>query len=207
MAVPAAAQPRGNTRLRVAVAAGVAVLLVALVLRLLFGGGGDDGVDELAVPVTVDPATVTTEPDVPAPPPETVEVFTNKNPFTPLVDLTPTASSEETPPASTGGTTAPSEGTNTGTPTPVSVPPGTSAPTGATGPPPSQRVTLVDISSGAGDPTRATIQVNDNLYEVAEGEEFAGSYRVVSLSDSEGCAQLLYGDDRFRVCEGEELLK
>ena len=93
---------------------------------------------------------------------------------------------------------------------PATVPPATSpspTETGTTEPRPTQRVSLVDISTAEDGTVRATIQVNDTLYEVAEGEEFAGSYRVVSLSDSEGCAQLLYGDDAFRVCEGEELLK
>ena len=92
---------------------------------------------------------------------------------------------------------------------PVTVPPATSPPPegAATGPGAVQRVSLIDISSEAGGATLASIQVNDTLYVVAEGEQFAGSYQVVSLSESEGCAQLLYGDDGFRVCEGEELLK
>jgi len=47
----------------------------------------------------------------------------------------------------------------------------------------------------------------DTVYEVGEGASFATSYKVVTLSVADGCGQLLYGDDRFRLCEGEELLK
>ena len=205
VAVGAAPMKSDNKRLFVLLGVGVAVVLVTFVLpKLLFGGGGDGG-DELATPVVVAPEnapTATTAPPIEALPPETIEVFTNKNPFTPLVDMTPG-----------GGAAVP---TGTGSPVPVqtnpgapvTVPPDTSpGPGTATGPRPVQRVSLIDVSLADGGEAGATIQVNDTLYEVAEGEEFAGSYRVVSLSDSEGCAQLLYGDDRFRVCEGEELLK
>lgn len=55
--------------------------------------------------------------------------------------------------------------------------------------------------------TVASIRVNDTVYEVAEGAAFATSYQVVTLSVADGCGQLLFGDDRFRLCEGEELLK
>ena len=207
MAVRPTAQPAGNKRLFVLLGVGVAVLLLAFVLPKLLFGGSDVSDDGVAAPVTVVPgaaATVTPTPPAPVPPPETIEVFTNKNPFTPLVDVTPGGGA--TVPVGTGTPTVP---VPTDPVTPVAGTPATSpSPAGTTtGPRPVQRVTLVDISSEAGGATRATVQVNDSLYEVAEGEEFAGSYRVVSLSESEGCAQLLYGDDRFRVCEGEELLK
>ena len=40
-----------------------------------------------------------------------------------------------------------------------------------------------------------------------EGQTFAGSYRVVSLSNESGCGRFVYGDDTFRLCEGDEILK
>ena len=218
MAVGPVATKGANKRLFVLVGVGVAVLLVTFVLpKLLFGGGGDDGGDALAVPVTVAPAATAPAPTTPtgaAPPPETIEVFTNKNPFTPLVDMTPAGpSAGPGVPAAGGtdvGTGGPAPAPSDPTATPVTAPPASTpspAGTASTGPRPVQRVSLIDVSTAADGGARATVQVNDSLYEVAEGEEFAGSYRVVSLSDTEGCAQLLYGDDRFRVCEGEELLK
>lgn len=51
------------------------------------------------------------------------------------------------------------------------------------------------------------VRVNDTVYEVAEGETFATNYEVVSLSPDEGSGQFLFGDNRFVLREGEELLK
>ncbi len=204
----------------------MALLLMTFVLpKLLFAGGSGDGGDPLTAPPIVAggaaPATALlpgapAAPGAPAvpgppadPPPENNDGFTHKYPFTPQVDLTPDAPGVVTDVSGpvTGGTDD-GDLPSTSTPSdPTDTADGTDDPgTTASGPRPVQRVSLIDVSSGD-DGARASIQVNDNLYEVAEGEEFAGSYRVVSLSDSEGCAQLLYGDDRFRVCEGEELLK
>ena len=66
---------------------------------------------------------------------------------------------------------------------------------------------LLEVFVDAEGVTVASIRVNDTVYEVAEGASFATSYEVVTLSVADGCGQLLYGDDRFRLCEGEELLK
>ena len=41
--------------------------------------------------------------------------------------------------------------------------------------------------------------------EVCPGEQFAGSYKVVSLEGT--CGSFLFGDERFRLCKGEEVLK
>jgi hypothetical protein len=68
-------------------------------------------------------------------------------------------------------------------------------------------VALLEVFVDAEGVTVASIRVNDTVYEVAEGASFATSYKVVTLSVADGCGQLLYGDDRFRLCEGEELLK
>ena len=77
----------------------------------------------------------------------------------------------------------------------------------ATEPSSGQRVALLEVFVDTEGVTVASVRVNDTVYEVAEGAAFATSYQVVTLSVADGCGQLLYGDDRFRLCEGEELLK
>ena len=52
----------------------------------------------------------------------------------------------------------------------------------------------------------ADVRVNSTVYtQLAPGEEFAGSYKVVSLEGN--CGSFLFGDERFRLCKGEEVLK
>ena len=36
------------------------------------------------------------------------------------------------------------------------------------------------------------------------GQDFAGSYRVLSLDRSNACGVFLFGDRRFSLCQGEE---
>ena len=52
----------------------------------------------------------------------------------------------------------------------------------------------------------ADVRVNSTVYtQLAPGEVFAGSYKVVSLAGT--CGSFLFGDERFRLCKGEEVLK
>ncbi|MDQ3384881.1 MAG: hypothetical protein M3503_02540, partial [Actinomycetota bacterium] len=94
---------------------------------------------------------------------------------------------------------------------PAPVAPVDAAPAPATGsatePRSGQRVALLEVFVDEAGVTVATVRVNDTVHEVAEGTAFATSYKVVTLSVADGCGQFLYGDDRFRLCEGEELLK
>jgi hypothetical protein len=53
----------------------------------------------------------------------------------------------------------------------------------------------------------ANVRVDSTAYKVGEGDQFATSYKVVSLSESEGCGQFLFGDEPFRLCQGEEVIK
>jgi hypothetical protein len=84
---------------------------------------------------------------------------------------------------------------------------GTAAPPRSTEPRPAQRVALLEVFTDADQRLVATVRVNDTVHEVGEGDSFASNYRVVSLSQAERCGQFLFGDDRFRLCEGEQLLK
>ena len=70
-----------------------------------------------------------------------------------------------------------------------------------------QRVALLEIFTDTDGRIVANVRVNDTVYKVGEGDRFAGSYQVVSLTLDSGCGQFLFGDDRFRMCEGEELIK
>ena len=43
------------------------------------------------------------------------------------------------------------------------------------------------------------------MHTVAEGEVFAENFKFLSVSGE--CATMLFGDDQFTLCEGEEILK
>ena len=54
--------------------------------------------------------------------------------------------------------------------------------------------------------TVADVRVNDTVYpRLAPGATFATNFKVVSLQGS--CGTFLFGDERFQLCEGEEILK
>jgi hypothetical protein len=66
-------------------------------------------------------------------------------------------------------------------------------------------VHLVDVFVDEDGTERAIVQVDDRLYEVVAGQEFANNFRVQSIDPP--CVTLLYGDDAFSLCEGEQVLK
>ena len=227
-----------NRRILVLAGAALAVVLAVVVLPgLLFGGGGDDDEDFDFPPVAQGVPTTTVPEDPPA---ETFESFSDKNPFSPLVDVTPAAGGGGDVGTSVDPTTTttpfPDQGSfgfpNDG-PTPTFPPndgsdggsfggdpgagndPGTggdTSTTSTTGPPPPparqpDRVSLLEVYTDQGGTIVASVRVNDATHQVAEGDEFATSYRVLDLDIGTRCAQLLFGDDRFGLCEGEETLK
>ncbi len=206
--------------------AGVGVLVLFLLFStVLFGGDDDVAFDDFPTP------TPTTSPTVPlapgeTPDVETFEIFTTKNPFAPLVDtgvITP-------PPA---GPTDPADPTPEPptvpvTPTPPPTDPTAPPPTDPTAPPPNGTTTTLPPTNGHAGPREprplqrfavmevfvdtdqrvvANVRVNGTVYKVGEGDRFANHYRVDSLSQAERCGWFFYGDDRFRACEGEELVK
>jgi hypothetical protein len=65
-------------------------------------------------------------------------------------------------------------------------------------------VTLVSIS-GSGANRVAVVIVDGTEYEVSQGETFAGSYRVKSLTAS--CGTFVFGDEQFTLCEGQQVFK
>ncbi len=145
---------------------------------------------------------------------ETFEVFGGKNPFerpaivgAPRVDTTPTTTTPVdggtgtgtdggTDTGTDGGTTTDGQtGTTTSTTTPVE-----------TDPVRDESVSLIEVFDDNGVET-ATVRVGSTAYRVQEDQVFAGSYRVVSLDLDSGCGTFLYGDSRFDLCEGQEILK
>jgi hypothetical protein len=179
----------------------VAMLLFFVVKPLLLGGGGKGNTRALSPPVTrvtPSPTSTTTTTSRPAPE-ETFEVFGSKNPFQPP---------NGAPGAGTTPTTAPGGGTpSTGGGTATTIPStdGGGASGSETAPRASQRVALLDIYQLNG-ATVADVRVNSTVYpHLAPGEQFAGSYKVVSLEGT--CGSFLFGDERFRLCKGEEVLK
>lgn len=153
--------------------------VLALVYLLFLSGGGEE---PEAFPTTrgtsaPQPTLSPTPTASPTSPPETFEFFEGKDPFRPLVTA--------------GGGIG-------GTPTPGASPGPTGGPTGG------QRVTLVSVS-GSGDNRVATVLVDGQEYQVHEGETFAGSYRVKSLTAS--CGTFVFGDEQFTLCEGQEVFK
>ena len=129
---------------------------------------------------------------------ETFEVFGGKNPFekptlrpaTPVTTAVPVG----TDPDGATTTTQPGETAPTTT-QPIEVQPVRNQP-----------VALIEVFDDNGDIT-ATVRVGSTVYRVTEGDIFEGSYQVVSLDLADGCGVFLFGDTRFELCEGQEILK
>jgi hypothetical protein len=66
-------------------------------------------------------------------------------------------------------------------------------------------VTLVDtFVADDGTPT-AVVRVDNEVFEVVEGQTFATNFRVRVVEPP--CVELVFGDEAFRLCEGEAVLK
>jgi len=70
-------------------------------------------------------------------------------------------------------------------------------------PPTGGRGNLVRLTGVLDD--EAQVDVNGVVHTVAEDEVFAENFKLLSLSGD--CASMLFGDDQFTICEGEEILK
>lgn len=220
MTAPQSAPADPRRRLAIIVGAGVALgLLLFLGGRVLAGGGGEElgtaAPSSPAAPALATPAPVTPEGE--AAPVETFEVFTTKNPFAALrtaavaapaapAVVAPAAAPAPAPAAAVPAVAAPAAPTAT----PVSTSTAATTPTGggqAAEPTRSAtRVALLDVFA-EGDRTVANVKVNDTVSKVGAGDTFSSNFKVVSLDPAERCGRFLYGDDHFRLCKGEEVLK
>ena len=203
--------PARDTRRIVAVAVlGVALLVAAVLLAttVLGGGGGDSASDE-----AVDAPPTSTAPAEPAPDEvgdgaaadEGYEVYTTRNPFTPLVATggeSATTESTAAPEEATETPAAPEDdaASQTETTEPGTTDPGSG---GASG----QRVQLLDVTTDTTGKVVASVEVDGTVYDVAEGESFASAYSVVSLSVENSSGVFREGDREFTLTTGEELLK
>jgi hypothetical protein len=65
------------------------------------------------------------------------------------------------------------------------------------------KVLLVAASSRRGG--GAEVQVNGVAYTVSRGETFAENFKLLAASGE--CVAMLFGDQEFTLCEGDEILK
>ena len=196
--------PAGQQRVVVIAAAGGVLLLLFffIVLPNLFGGGGGGGGTAVQPPLVRPSATTTTRPSG-TPPSESFEVFNTKNPFTPLVN--PAGGGGTTGTTVAGGGTTGGGTTGGGTSATTVAGGGGAAGGAATEPRRSQQVALLNVYTKNGK-TVADVRVNDTVYTaLVPGQTFATNFKVVSLQGQ--CGTFLFGDERFQLCEGEEVLK
>lgn len=186
---------RSNRRQQILVGILVVIALGALGSKMLFNGGGDDSFDDafpVAPPSAQDPAIDLPESagtdEWPAP-------RVNRNPFKPLIVSAPAESTAPDPsdPAVSSDPTTPIGLAPTAAPqTPV--------------PPVVRSFTLVDVyTDGTGIPA-ATVRIDEHQIDVYVGQDFADSYRILSLERDDRCGVFLYGDRRFSLCAGETTL-
>ena len=185
----------------------VVAVLVALAATVLVAS---IGADDTSLP-TVAPAAATDDDADPTPtdvreidpkvvPVMTYEVFLTRDPFQPVVP-----EDEPTPTLEPGDPSSPTSPDPT-SPTPV-VPrdPEDPACVGSEEVVCEGRVlSLLDITTMNGEPL-AVGQVDTIVYQVFEEQVFAGNFRVHAIDGS--CLSVLYGDDSFRLCLGDTILK
>lgn len=66
-------------------------------------------------------------------------------------------------------------------------------------------VTLEGIAPDTDGGPTATVRVDTEVHEVRTGDEFAEHFRVLAVDPP--CVILLFGDDSFEICEGQQVLK
>lgn len=189
MSKPDAITDAGVNR-KLLVALGLLVVAALLFMFVVLPMLGPDEPEPFELPSQAAPQS---EPEAPAeddvaedtPVPETFEVFSARDPFQQLVTEEGQQAAQETP-VDPGGATP--EGA-TATPTVAA------AEVGAT------TVHLAEVV----DAQRVRVTVNDKTYDVAKGDAFAEHFRLLEVND--GCATLLFGDNRFALCEGEQIRK
>ena len=68
-----------------------------------------------------------------------------------------------------------------------------------------RRIALVDVYVDDTGATKVQTRVDGTVHTTVSGEVFATTLQVVSVDGT--CAQYLNGDERFTLCEGQEVLK
>ena len=206
-----------NRRAIIILGVGVGLVVLYFAFHLLTGGGGSPP------PFSSPSAPATTAPVAGGPPgsaaPATTPaggggtpVYTSKDPFKPLVDLSAGSSSGTGTSSGTGSSPATGAGgtTSSGSTTTTTAGGGASsagaAPGGSNSPTAGQRFEVLDIFA-SGSKTEASVQVDGTEYQVSTQETFAGNYFVVNLSTSTQCGDFTHGGAPFHACKGQKVLK
>jgi hypothetical protein len=197
------APSEGNQRRLLVVLGGL--LLLLLLMWVLFLRQGEPEITAGSTPPVPEQTETTAEDDATRPVPkrndpvETFQVFAPKDPFDPLVSAAAATGASGSAPAASGApgeTTQGSSGTTTFE---------TTGSRGDSGQDiEGHRVRVLDVFGGEGG-RRLQVQVDETVYTVDVGERFARNFELLSTSGD--CATMLYGDDQFTICEGEEILK
>jgi hypothetical protein len=194
----------GERRRMIVLCSVLGVVVVAFLAKLvLFSGGGSSPSPIPALSALSGQESSSTTPSSRSTgSPATFDVFATKNPFEPVVIVTPTDGTGSTTPTTpdtsvtpTSETTGP--GDTAGSTTTTSIP--------SNEPAPGTSVALLDVYQNADGTPMAKVQVGSTVYSVGVGQSFASSYQVVSLDSP--CGQFLFGDAPFKLCEGEEVIK
>jgi hypothetical protein len=178
------------------------LVLAAIAKFTIFNGGGGSSTSTLttiSVSGIAPNETTTTKPSSRSTgSPATFDVFATKNPFEPVIIVTPTTDNTGSTTPTSPGSTGTGPGTGPGGSTSTTTIPSNE-------PAPGTSVALLDVFQSADGTPRAKVQVGSTVYTVGEGAVFATSYRVVSLNAP--CGQFLFGDAPFKLCVGEEVIK
>ncbi len=180
----------GNRTRQIALLTGGLVLVILLLWFFVFRGGGEPTVESVAPPVPAEtplPDETTSEDEEGRV--ETFEVFAPRDPFEPLVSQGGGGEEGEEEPDDTG---TPADGDGAGAD-------GTDGSGESIG---GHRVRVVDVFPNG---RTAQVQIDGTVYTVDEGERFADNFELIAASGR--CATMLFGDDEFTLCEGEEILK
>jgi len=201
------------------------VLLFLFVASRLLLGGGEDQPDDTAAPAVPGVTTSTTlAPVLDGGTAESFEVFSTKNPFTPLIN--PPSGGGTSGGSSSGGGTSGGGTSGGGSGFTTTTLGGGSSGGGSSGggnttsttrsggasggsanePRRQQRVALLDVLRRDGRLV-AQVRVGDTVYTAGEGDVFADNYRVLSIDETNECGRFIFGDEQFRLCRGEETLK
>ncbi|HVF52671.1 MAG TPA: hypothetical protein VNC78_03585 [Actinomycetota bacterium] len=205
-------EPRaGISGAQVAMVIGGLVVLLGLLWFFFLRGGGDEVDTAAPAPATTEEApgeVPEEEGDGRGPgkgPVETFEVFAPKDPFDPVVTADTGGSGGGVTDVGIDGT--PGAGTPGDEPGTGDEPGGSNAPGGGGGGDSSvggHTVRLIEVFQDGGE-ARAQVQVDGTVFTVDEGEVFGDNFQLLSVSGD--CATMLFGDDQFTLCEGEEILK
>jgi hypothetical protein len=182
------------------------VILVGVLLMNLLGGGGEDA----ATPTPAAPTGATSPSTSPTPEPTQapIAVFAGRDPFSvpPGFGITATTSppptSGTTSPPPTSGTTSPPPTSGTTSPPPSSgttSPPPTGPGNGSSGSMGGHTVVLLDtyVRNGV---DWAQIEVDGQVYRVAEGGLFGPSQQFRLQSVAGSCVTVLFGDESSTFC-------